>query len=46
MFIVEWTDQEGNLKQIHFDELEDAKLEAASLEAKFDYVAVIAEVEV
>lgn len=44
--IVEWCDQEGNLKQRSFDRLEDAQLEAASLEEKFDYVAIIAETEV
>lgn len=46
MFIVEWTDHEGNLNQREFDTLEDARLEAASLETKFDHVAIITEVEV
>ena len=46
MFIVEWTDHEGNLNQREFDALEDAQLEAASLEERFDYVAIIAEMEV
>ena len=46
MFIVEWTDFEGNLNQREFDTLDDARLEAASLEEKFDYVAIIAELEV
>lgn len=46
MFIVEWNDHEGNLNQRKFDRLEDAQLEAASLEEKFDYVAIIAELEV
>lgn len=46
MFIVEWTDHEGNLNQREFDALEsDAQLEAA-LEEQFDYVAIIAEMEV
>ena len=45
MYIVEWTDHEGNLNQRLFDTLEDAKLEAASLEERFDYVAIIAERE-
>ena len=44
-FIVEWTDHEGNLQQRSFDALEDAQLEAVSLEEQFDYVAIIAEME-
>ena len=46
MFIVEWNDFEGNQQQREFDNLEDAKAEAASLEEKYDYVAIIAEMEV
>lgn len=46
MFIVEWTDHEGNLQQRPFDTLEDAQLEAAGLEEQYDYVAIIAEMEV
>ena len=46
MFIVEWTDHEGNLNQREFDALEDAQLEKASLDEQFDYVAIIAEMEV
>ena len=46
MFIVEWTDHEGNLNRRTFDTLEDAQLEAASLEEQYDYVAIIAETEV
>ena len=46
MFIVEWNDHEGNQQQRTFDTLEDAQLEAASLEERFDYVAIIAEMEV
>lgn len=46
MFIVEWCDNEGDLNQREFDNLEDARLEAASLEEKYDYVAIIAEMEV
>ena len=46
MFIVEWTDHEGNLNQCEFDTLEDAQLEATSLETEFDHVAIITEVEV
>ncbi len=46
MFIVEWTDHEGNLNQREFDTLEDAQLEATSLETEFDHVAIITEVEV
>ncbi len=45
MHIVEWTDHEGNLHQQSFDSLEDAELEAACLEEKFDYVAIITEAE-
>lgn len=46
MFIVEWNDHEGNQHQREFDTKEDAQLEAASLEEKYDYVAIIAEMEV
>lgn len=46
MFIVEWNDHEGNQQQRTFDTLEDAQLEAAYLETKYDYVAIIAEMEV
>ena len=46
MFIVEWNDHEGNQQQRTFDTLEDAQLEAAYLETKYDYVAIIAELEV
>ena len=40
MYIVEWDNHEGTRQQLEFDDLEDAKLEAASLEEKFDYVQV------
>lgn len=46
MFIVEWNDHEGNQRQRTFETLEDAQLEAAYLEEKYDYVAIIAEMEV
>ena len=46
MFIVERNDFEGNQHQREFDTLEDAQLEAAYLETKYDYVAIIAELEV
>ena len=46
MLIVEWNDHEGNQRQREFDTLEDAQAEAAYLETKYDYVAIIAEVEV
>lgn len=36
MYIVEWCDHEGNQQQRTFDNLEE----------KFDYVAIIAEMEV
>ncbi len=41
MYIVEWNDHEGNLNQRTFDSLEDAELEAASLEEKFDHVRIV-----
>lgn len=46
MYIVEWCDHEGNQHQREFDNLDDAQLEAASLAEKYDYVAIIAEMEV
>lgn len=46
MFIVEWTDHEGNLQQRLFEDRESAELEAAGLEEQYDYVAIIAEMEV
>ena len=46
MFIVEWCDHEGNQQQREFETLEDAQLEVAYLEEKYDYVAIIAEMEV
>ena len=46
MFIVEWNDHKGNQQQRTFETLEDAQLEAAYLETKYDYVAIIAELEV
>lgn len=46
MFIVEWCDHEGNLQQREFETLEDAQLEAASLEEEFDYVAIVFETEI
>lgn len=46
MFYVEWCDHEGNLNQRECDTLEDAQLEAAYLETKYDFVAIIAEMEV
>jgi len=46
VYIVEWCDFEGNLQQRAFDNRADAELETASLEEEFDYVAIIAEVEV
>ena len=46
MYLVEWCDHEGSLNQREFDTLEDAQLEAAYLETKYDYVAIIAELEV
>jgi len=46
VYVVEWNDDEGNQHEMTFDTLDDAQLEAASLEEEFDYVAIIAEVEV
>lgn len=46
MFIVEWNDHEGNQQQRTFKTLDDAQVEAAYLEEKCDYVAIIAEIEV
>mgnify|MGYP006943504799 CR=1 FL=1 len=48
MYIVEWCDHTGQLnqRQREFDTLEDAQAEAAYLETKYDYVAIIAELEV
>lgn len=46
MYIVEWNDHEGNQHQREFDNQDDAKLEAAYLEEKYDYVAIIAELGV
>ncbi len=45
-FIVEWDDHEGNRHEMTFDNQEDAQLEAARLKERFDYVAIIAEIEV
>lgn len=46
MYIVEWTDHEGNLHQLPFEDRENAELEADSLRKKFDHVAVIWETEI
>jgi hypothetical protein len=46
MFIVEWNDHEGNQRQRTFETLDDVQVEAAYLETQFDYVAIIAEMEV
>lgn len=46
MYVVEWNDYEGNLNQRGFETLDDARLEAAYLETKFDFVAIIAEIEI
>lgn len=46
MYIVEWCDHEGNLNQRKFDAWDDAQLEAAGLEEKHDFVAIITEVEI
>ena len=40
MFIVEWNDHEGNQQRQPVKTLEDAKLEAASLEEKYGYVVI------
>lgn len=46
MYIVEWTDHEGNLHQVAFEDQESAQLEAAQLEEQYDHVAVIWETDV
>jgi len=46
VYIVEWTDHEGNLNQQTFDNRADAELEAAYLETKYEYVAILWETEV
>lgn len=46
MYIVEWTDREGNLNQRTFDNRDDAQLEAAKLEEKFDHVAILWETKI
>lgn len=46
MYIVEWTDHEGNLQQVAFEDQESAQLEADGLRQQFDYVAVIWETDV
>ena len=40
VFIVEWNDHEGNQQRQPVKTLEDAKLEAASLEEKYGYVVI------
>ena len=46
VYIVEWCDHTGQLNQRAFDTKEDAELEAAYLETKFDYVAILWETEI
>ena len=46
VYIVEWCDHAGQLNQRAFDTKEDAELEAADLETKFDYVAILWETEI
>lgn len=46
MYIVEWTDHEGNLHQVAFEDQVSAQLEADGLRQRFDYVAVIWETDV
>lgn len=46
MFIVEWNDHEGNQRQRTFETLEDAQAEAAYLETKYDFVAIIAKMKI
>lgn len=45
MFVVEWDDHEGNRREMAFDSLEDAELEAAKLKECFDFVAVVEKTE-
>lgn len=46
MYVVSWDDYEGVRHERAFDSLEDAQQEAAALEEKFDFVEIVAEVEV
>lgn len=41
MYTVEWCNREGNLEQRQFDTLEDARLEAAELDKKYDGVHIL-----
>ena len=46
MYIVEWVNREGIQYQRAFDTPEDAQLEAAALEKKFDHVEIFDGTEV
>lgn len=41
MYTVVWDNHEGNERNRHFETLEDAKLEAADLAERFDYVRIL-----
>ena len=41
MYTVVWDNHEGNERRQQFETLEDAKLEAADLAEKFDYVEIL-----
>lgn len=43
MYIVQWNDQEGNLRSRRFQRLEDARLEAEYLRRHYDGVEIIDE---
>lgn len=43
MYRVEWDDFEGNQHGMLFETLKDAKLEAAYLETKYDFVEITKE---
>lgn len=43
MYIVQWCDQEGNLRERKFSRLSDASLEALKLRHRFDGVEIVDE---
>ncbi len=45
MYIVQWDDWEGKRNERAFTKLSDAKLEAADLREKYDYVEIVKSTE-
>lgn len=41
MYIVQWCDHEGNLRELQFSSLPDASLEALKLRNRFDGVEIV-----